>query len=115
MVGTSAGSIVGAQLTSDVGLEELYAAARAADPGPLAASTAGSRCGFGSRCCRPQATCQRSGAGSAALSLKAAAAGRLPTLQSRYDAMIERLPSLDWPDRDLRITASTPAPASSGC
>ena len=40
-----------------------------------------------------------------AFALKRTAAGRTPSLESRLEAIRERLTSLDWPDRALQVTA----------
>jgi NTE family protein len=106
VVGTSAGSVVGAQITSSTSLTELYqrqleppsselpARLRARDR--LAYATAfiasrGDLSGFGRRL--------------GVLSIKAADGGRLPTVGQRLAVIESRLPSSDWPERDLRVTA----------
>ncbi|MGB9183580.1 MAG: patatin-like phospholipase family protein [Solirubrobacteraceae bacterium] len=105
VVGTSAGSVVGAQITSSTPLSELYqrqleppsdelpARMRARDKLAYAAALIASRgdlAGFGRRL--------------GAWSIKAAWGGRLPTVGQRLAVIESRLPSSGWPERDLRVT-----------
>lgn len=105
VIGTSAGSVVGAQLTSSADLEYLYerqleppSQERVADLG-LRVQLA-----YGRALLRAHGDLTQFGRRLGALSLKAAAAGRLPTLEQRYAAIRSRLPCAEWPDRDLRVT-----------
>jgi len=106
VVGTSAGSVVGAQVTSGLAVEELYrrqleppSAERPArvSPGVLAAWL------LAGLLARGDATAFARRVGRA--SIRAAAAGRTPTLDERLTAISSRLPVSSWPDRDLRVTA----------
>jgi NTE family protein len=105
VVGTSAGSVVGAQITSSTSLNELYQRqleppsaewpARLRARGKLAYATAyiasrGDLSDFGRRL--------------GAWSIKAADGGRLPTVGQRLAVIESRLPSSDWPERDLGVT-----------
>lgn len=103
LIGTSAGSAVAAQISSGVGLDELFARqvdgpSAEIDPGVgvdaigeliLAAVTEPNTS-------KPQQL-QRIGAG--------ALAAQTITEPVRRDVIALRLPSHDWPDRELRITA----------
>ena len=106
VVGTSAGSVVGAQVTSGAALEELYgrqleppAAERVAHlrRSTLASFTwavlrsRGSDTGFRRRI--------------GALALKAEAAGLTPSEEERLDVIGSRLVSREWPERALTVTA----------
>ncbi|MEO9138816.1 MAG: patatin-like phospholipase family protein [Jatrophihabitans sp.] len=105
VVGTSAGSVVGAQLTSDAELEHLYE--RQLEPPSkekVAAIDRRVTRGFVWALLRSRRDHAGFGARLGAMSLTAAAAGRLPTLEQRYAAIRDRLPSAQWPDRDLRVT-----------
>jgi NTE family protein len=105
VVGTSAGSVVGAQITTGQTLDQLYrrqleppTGERAAKVGPrvlagwvVAALLArGNFSAFGRRVGRA--------------SIRAAAAGRTQSLDERLAVISSRLPVHTWPDRDLRIT-----------
>ncbi|MDP9116683.1 MAG: patatin-like phospholipase family protein [Actinomycetota bacterium] len=104
VVGTSAGSVVGAQITSSASLQELFerqleppSAERAARIGPrerlafvLAMVRArGELPGFARRVGRQ--------------AIRAGQSGALPTLDQRFAAIRSRLPSVQWPDRDLLV------------
>ena len=106
VVGTSAGSVVGAQVTTGMGLDDLYRrqleppeTGRLARVGPrvLAGWLLAGLLARGD----PAAFGRRVGGAS----VRAAAAGRTPTLDERLAAISARLPVGSWPDRDLRITA----------
>jgi NTE family protein len=106
VVGTSAGSVVGAQLTSGADLEMLFA--RQLDPptGEQAARmtrAALARYGWAVLRSRGDDVGFRRRVG--ALALAAEQAGLTPTEQERLDVIGSRLVSREWPDRDLRITA----------
>ncbi|MGI8677691.1 MAG: patatin-like phospholipase family protein [Jatrophihabitans sp.] len=105
-VGTSAGSIVGAQLTSDADLESLYE--HQLEPPStemVAAIDKRVALGFVAALFTSRGDLEAFGRRLGSMSLRAAAAGRLPTLAARYRAVGARLPSTQWPDHDLRITA----------
>jgi NTE family protein len=104
VVGTSAGSVVGAQLTSGSSLEEMYAA-QLADPSNEIGATFGRLTlltyaallltpGSGRR--------KRRRLGRAAVRA-ARRPGAVPEAE-RVRVIRERLPTDTWPDRDLRIT-----------
>jgi NTE family protein len=105
VVGTSAGSVVGAQLTSGVSLEQLYDAQLAEPTGELAAT-------FGRRVAliwavtmllpgSDQARRRRLGRAS----LRAARRPGAVAPEERVRVIRDRLPTEAWPDRDLRVTA----------
>lgn len=109
VLGTSAGSVVGAQLRSGTPVEELYAtqvAEHVPRPGEKAASIS------------PRvlvayvaslAMARGDGAAMARrlgrFAVRRADAGRTPTLEERLTAIRGRLPSLDWPEQHLAVTA----------
>ena len=105
VVGTSAGSVVGAQITTGQTLDELYqrqleppAAERLAKVGPRVLAgwlVAG-------LLARGDSTAFARRVGRA--SVRAAASGRTPSLEQRLAAISSRLPVDSWPHRDLRIT-----------
>jgi NTE family protein len=106
VVGTSAGSVVGAQLTSGADLEVLFARQLEPPTGEQAARMTRSallRYGLAALRSRGDDVGFRRRIG--ALALAAERAGLTPTEQERLDVIGSRLISLDWPDRDLRITA----------
>ncbi|MGY2004289.1 patatin-like phospholipase family protein [Blastococcus sp. SYSU DS1024] len=106
VVGTSAGSVVGAQLTSGAPLEEMYA--RQLEPPVqerVARMTRGNllRYGWAMVASRGRDVEFRRRIG--ALALAAEAAGLTPTEQERLDVIGSRLVSREWPERELVITA----------
>jgi NTE family protein len=105
IIGTSAGSIVGAQITSGTPIEELYEGQLAPpDTERLAKIGLRVKLGFAVALVRSRGNLTAFGRNLGRLSVKADAAGRLPSLESRYEAITARLPSLEWPDRELWIT-----------
>lgn len=105
VVGTSAGSVVGAQITSGLALEELYecqlrppTAERLAriSPRVLAGWAVAMLLARGDS----EAFARRVGRAA----VRAAAAGRTPSLEERLAVITARLPDLAWPKRDLRVT-----------
>lgn len=111
VVGTSAGSIVGAQITSDVPLEEYYR--RQLLP-PTAQTDAGvpvANIGprvlleYGLAILRARGDVERFGAILGGRATKAAAAGKTPSIEERYAQIALRIGGLQWPDRDLVVTA----------
>ena len=105
VVGTSAGSVVGAQLTSGADLEMLFARQLEPPTGERAARmtrAALARYGWAVLRSRGDDVVFRRRVG--ALALAAEQAGLTPTEQERLDVIGSRLVSRAWPDRDLRIT-----------
>ena len=105
VVGTSAGSVVGAQLTSGADLEALFARQLEPPTGERAARmtrAALARYGWAVLRSRGDDVVFRRRVG--ALALAAEQAGLTPTEQERLDVIGSRLVSRAWPDRDLRIT-----------
>jgi NTE family protein len=106
VVGTSAGSVVGAQLTSGADLEALFARQLEPPTGEQAARmtrAALARYAWAVLRSRGDDVGFRRRVG--ALALAAEQAGLTPTEQERLDVIGSRLVSREWPDRDLRITA----------
>jgi NTE family protein len=106
VVGTSAGSVVGAQLTSGADLETLFARQLEPPTGEQAARmtrAALARYGWAVLRSRGDDVGFRRRVG--ALALAAEQAGLTPTEQERLDVIGSRLVSREWPDRDLRVTA----------
>lgn len=105
VVGTSAGSVVGAQLRSGTPVPELYAV-QVSDPPPDPAPSFGLPIllGFATAALLSRGDSVRMGKRLGAFALKRTAAGRTPSLQSRLDAISERLTSFEWPERPLEVT-----------
>lgn len=106
VVGTSAGSVVGAQLTSGTPVEELYAT-QLAPPDAERVARLGratlARYGLAVLLSRRDDEAFRRRIG--ALAMRAADTGRTPTEDERRAAIASRLPSAEWPDRPLVLTA----------
>jgi len=106
IVGTSAGSVVGAQITSATPLKALYL--RQLEP---PSSELPARLGpremlvYLVALLRARGDLTRFGRLLGAMSLKAARGGRVPTVEQRLAVIRSRLPSMEWPERDLRVTA----------
>jgi NTE family protein len=106
VVGTSAGSVVGAQVTSGAGLEAMYG--RQLEP---ATSETGARLNratvvqFGWAMLRSRGRDVEFRRRIGALALAAEKAGITPSEQERLDVIGARLAGTDWPGRDLKITA----------
>jgi NTE family protein len=105
IVGTSAGSVVGAQITSGIPIEALYqrqleppSSERPARIGPR------EKLGYAAAFLRSRGDLARFGRQIGAISLKAAGAGRVPDVGQRLAVIASRLPSTEWPERDLRLT-----------
>lgn len=107
VVGTSAGSVVGAQVTTGVPLPDLQARQlQPPRPGPVASIGPGVMLRFAAAMVASRGDLEEFGRRLGRWSVKRAAAGRTPTLAERYDAIRERLPVLDWPEPGrLVITA----------
>jgi NTE family protein len=106
VVGTSAGSVVGAQLTSGADLEMLFA--RQLEPPAdekVARMTRAALARYGWAVLRSRGKDVEFRRRVGALALAAEQAGLTPTEQERLDVIGSRLVSLEWPDRDLRVTA----------
>ncbi|ADB74000.1 patatin-like phospholipase family protein [Geodermatophilus obscurus] len=106
VVGTSAGSVVGAQLTSGADLEMLFARQLEPPTGEQAARmtrAALARYAWAVLRSRGDDVGFRRRVG--ALAIAAEQAGLTPTEQERLDVISSRLVSREWPDRDLRVTA----------
>jgi NTE family protein len=105
IVGTSAGSVVGAQITSGMPIEELYERQLQAPSGELPARLGPrQKLGYLTAFLRARGDVTAFGRRLGALSKKAAAAGGLPTVEQRLAVIAARLPAHEWPDRDLRVT-----------
>ncbi|SFP86628.1 NTE family protein [Geodermatophilus dictyosporus] len=106
VVGTSAGSVVGAQVTSGAELGELYR--RQLEP---PSSERAARMGRGALAAFAWAVLRSRGSDTAfrrrmgALALRAEAAGVTPPEQERLDVIGSRLVSREWPGRALTVTA----------
>jgi NTE family protein len=104
VIGTSAGSVVGAQLTSGTSLEDMYAAQLADPSGEIAAALGKlTLLRFAALMLSPgSGATKRRRLGHA--SVRAAGrAGAVPA-EERIRVIRDRLPSTTWPDRDLRVT-----------
>lgn len=107
VIGTSAGSVVGAQVTTGCALAELYER-QLRPPRPGASASIGPRvvAGFAWHLARSRGDLEEFGRRLGRWAAARADAGRTPTLEARYDAIRERLPVLEWPgDGRLVVTA----------
>lgn len=104
VIGTSAGSVVGAQVTSGLPLEDLYAAQLADPDGEIGASF-GLRTilGFVAVMARPGPGVERRRRLGQA-SVRAARRPRAVPAAERVRVIRERLPGDVWPERDLRVS-----------
>lgn len=107
VVGTSAGSVVGAQLRSGTPIAKLYAeqAVEVLDAPKPPSFGLPVVVGFASAVLRARGDTERLGRALGSWSVRRAARGRTPSLAERLRVIGERLPSEDWPSADLRITA----------
>ncbi len=109
MVGTSAGSVVGAQLRSEVSLKELYdyqATPHAPKPGEqVAAISPTVLVRYAGAFVRGRGDSRRMCRALGAYAVARARAGRTPTLEERFAAIRERLPMTQWPADRLVVTA----------
>ncbi len=101
VVGTSAGSVVGAQVTNGVPLTDLYAAQLA----PPDAELGGRLSRIAMLKLVPPIVLPGSGRTKLARVGRVAHAAHAPGSVDREGVIRSRLPLKDWPDRDLRITA----------
>ncbi len=106
IVGTSAGSVVGAQITSSMAIGELYER-QLQPPSTERRASIGRRAklGYVSALIRSRGDLADFLRRIGAFSLRVGETGRLPTVEQRLAVIISRLPSQEWPQRDLRITA----------
>jgi NTE family protein len=106
VVGTSAGSVVGAQVTSGADLEQLFARQLEPPTGEKAARmTRAGLARFGWALLRSRGRDEEFRRRIGTLALAAEEAGLTPTEQERLDVIGSRLVSTEWPDRALTITA----------
>jgi len=107
IVGTSAGSVVGAQITTGVPLEDLFGyQVSPPKPGALASIGPGVMVGFAWAMLRARGDLEAFGRLVGQWSVRRAAAGKLPTLEERFAAIRERLPIQEWAgDGRLLVTA----------
>ena len=106
VVGTSAGSVVGAQLTSGEKLEEMYARQLEPATGEKAARLSRATLAqFGWAMLRSRGKDVEFRRRIGALALAAEKAGLTPTEQERLDVIGARLVGTQWPERALVITA----------
>jgi NTE family protein len=107
VVGTSAGSVVGAQITTGNTLEDLFAY-QVATPKPAPLATIGPvvMVGFVWSLARARGDLEAFGRLVGQWSVRRAAAGKVPTLAARFEAIRERLPVQEWADDGrLLVTA----------
>ncbi|GAW49027.1 MULTISPECIES: patatin-like phospholipase family protein [unclassified Nocardioides] len=107
VVGTSAGSVVGAQITTGITLADLFDyQVSTPRPAPLASIGPGVLAGFAWSMLRARGDLEAFGRHVGRWSLRRAAAGKLPSLEARFDAIRERLPIQQWADDGrLLVTA----------
>jgi NTE family protein len=106
VVGTSAGSVVGPQLTSDAGLEAMYERQLAPATGEKASRlNRATLAQFGWAMLRSRGRDVEFRRRIGALALAAEKAGLTPSEQERLDVIGARLVSREWPERKLVITA----------
>lgn len=107
VVGTSAGSVVGAQITTGITLEDLFAyQVSTPKPAPLASIGPSVLAGFAWSMLRARGDLEAFGRHVGQWSARRAAAGKLPTLAERFEAIRERLPIQEWAgDGRLLVTA----------
>jgi NTE family protein len=105
-VGTSAGSVVGAQLTSGADIEKLYS--RQLDPPTgetVARMTRATLAQFAWAMLRTRGDHEAFRTRVGTLALAAEKAGLTPPEQERLDVIGEALVSSEWPEGDLKVTA----------
>src|SRR6478609_2229854 len=107
VVGTSAGSVVGAQITTGNTLEDLFAyQVSPPKPAPLASISPVVLAGFAWSLVRARGDIETFGRLVGQWSVRRADAGKLPTLEARFEAIRERLPVQQWAgDGRLLVTA----------
>jgi NTE family protein len=107
VVGTSAGSVVGAQITTGITLEDLFNyQISPPKPAPLASISPLVLLGFARAMVRARGDLEAFGRNVGQWSVRRAEAGKLPSVEERFDAIRERLPIQEWgPGRRLQVTA----------
>ena len=107
VVGTSAGSVVGAQITTGISLEDLFAfQVSKPKPTPPASISPVVLLGFARALLRARGNLEAFGRNVGQWSARRAAAGKLPSLEERFAAIRERLPIQEWADDGrLLVTA----------
>ena len=107
VVGTSAGSVVGAQITTGVPLADLFHhQVSTPRPAPLASISPAVLAGFAWAMVRARGDLEAFGRLVGRWSARRAAAGKLPSLEERFEAIRERLPVQEWAgDGRLLVTA----------
>ena len=107
VVGTSAGSVVGAQITTGSTLEDLFAyQVSTPKPAPLASIGPGVMVGFAWSMLKARGDLEGFGRVVGQWSVRRADAGKLPTLDERLAAIRERVPIQEWAgDGRLLVTA----------
>lgn len=107
VVGTSAGSVVGAQITTGISLSDLFDyQVSTPKPAPLASISPLVLLGFARSLLRARGDLEAFGRHVGQWSAKRAAAGKLPSVEERFDAIRERLPIQEWgPGGRLQVTA----------
>lgn len=110
VIGTSAGSIVGAQVTSGTPLAELYrrqllSPAELGDTAPLASISPTVLVRFAGAMLRSRGDIERFGRILGGQSIALARRGKVPTVAERYQQVDQRIHGLEWNDRDLVVTA----------
>jgi NTE family protein len=107
VVGTSAGSVVGAQITTGITLQDLFDyQVSPPKPAPLASISPLVLLGFARSLLRARGDIEAFGRNVGGWSARRAAAGRLPSLEERFEAIRERLPIQEWgPGTRLQVTA----------
>jgi NTE family protein len=106
VIGTSAGSVVGAQVTSGAGLEAMYARQLEPPTGePVARLNRATIAQFGWALLRSRGRDVEFRRRVGALALAAEKAGLTPSEQERLDLIGVRLVTTQWPDRKLVVTA----------
>ncbi len=107
VVGTSAGSVVGAQLTGGASVPELYEF-QITPPPPSTPPTLGPRIGIGFAVAMlgSRNNLEVLGRRLGSFALKQQAGGRTPSVEERFEAISARLGDADWPNpRRLKVTA----------
>src|SRR6478735_9408203 len=107
VMGTSAGSVVGAQITTGLTLSDLFDyQVSTPKPAPLASISPLVLVGFARALLRARGDVESFGRHVGQWSAKRAAAGKLPSVEERFDAIRERLPIQEWgPGGRLQVTA----------
>ena len=105
IIGTSAGSVLGAQIASSTGVEAFYLRQLEPPSNELPARLGlREKLVYLTALVRARGELATFGRLLGAMSLRAARAGRLPTVEQRLEVIRSRLPSAEWPERELRVT-----------